>query len=380
MCSIICVKLFAADAVVNYPMSNGNGGSLGHRSPQARNSEQEEAPSPTPSLGNDLDDGERWDATQMSPSATGGGGGGGCPRSELSTTPAVAPKYDASVPGDATAAGGGGGDSRGISVVDLAGEGSGSARTASCQGSEEGRGVVGDGREEEGEEEEEEEEASGEETDEEVRDEKAHSIEGDEGDTPREPKVNEKIQGEGSQEERMAEGKNEDQGRGNGQDNNIVQEGAQLMVTERGNNGRQNSGSSSSGASTFSKPPQPPGSLPPAPFVDAHAAEVPSLSGPSAVPCGGVRLEPDDGLGGGDGGEEEEDGDDFTVPPLDFGRRTRSGEGLTSAGVQPVSEQNGAEGEFVWYLCRIQGAFGGGGAVDDGNSAFCTLFFFFSTL
>ncbi|CAM9982363.1 unnamed protein product, partial [Pylaiella littoralis] len=67
-----------ADSVVDDVMSNGNGGSLdvhgsavagGHESPQARNSEQEEAASPTPSLGNDMDDGERWDATQMSPSA-----------------------------------------------------------------------------------------------------------------------------------------------------------------------------------------------------------------------------------------------------------------------------------------------------------------------
>ncbi|CAN0147036.1 unnamed protein product [Scytosiphon promiscuus] len=52
------------------PDPNGKASANGHRlSSRANDGSQREADSPAPSLSNDMDDGERWDATQVSPAA-----------------------------------------------------------------------------------------------------------------------------------------------------------------------------------------------------------------------------------------------------------------------------------------------------------------------
>ncbi|CAN0381262.1 unnamed protein product [Ectocarpus sp. 12 AP-2014] len=268
------------------PDPNGNASGPGLRPADGNNSG---ADSPAHSLGNEMDEVERLDATQVSPSATGaaaaGGGGKGNGPSSSAT----------GAEGEGTADGGPGEEDRGVATD--AGAGGGDA----------------DGQD-----------------DDEDTDEEMHNTQGDERGSEEAPEA--RAQPNGTAEvcanEDQAAGRVDggDSTRGDGNEND--EEQGQLLLGMERESGNGSSSSSSSGTSTFGRPPppQPASLLPPSAADDPSAGQEVSLSGPAAAaPHGAVRL--DQGFG-------DEDETEFTVPPLDFGRGTRGGpaEGVDQTG------------------------------------------------
>ncbi|CAB1118145.1 unnamed protein product [Ectocarpus sp. CCAP 1310/34] len=270
------------------PDPNGNASGHGLRPADGNNSGTE---SPAHSLGNEMDEVERLDATQVSPSATG------------------------------AAAAGGGGKGNGPSSGATGAEGDG---TADGGPSEEDGGVAADagaggaGVDEQGDDED-----TDEDTDED-------NTRGDERGSKEAPKARAQLNGtaEVCADEDQTAGRvdGDDSTRDEGNEND--EEQGQLLLGMERESGNGSSSSSSSGASTFGRQPlpQPASLLPPSAADDPSAGQEVSLSGPAAAaPHGAVRL--DQGFG-------DEDETEFSVPPLDFGRGTRGGpaEGVGQAG------------------------------------------------